>query len=148
MLFQKHPLGLIEVKGKVVPFHAVKVYRGCTCIAPLNRNLGIRWKEWSNSHPGYFTPRKETQYPLNRWLGGPQSQCGHPGEENGLLVEALVVYVICRDSVSCCYSVHLRVLLWWMLPCRWQSKVNHWMMSREHVYNSDHNKQVTRWQSR
>jgi hypothetical protein len=30
--------------------------------------------EWSNSRFGRFTPDKEPWYPLNRILGGPQSQ--------------------------------------------------------------------------
>jgi hypothetical protein len=31
---------------------------------------------WSTPRPGRFTPRKETQYPLYRRLGGPQGRCG------------------------------------------------------------------------
>jgi len=30
--------------------------------------------EWSASHSGSFTQGKELQYPLNRRLGGPQSE--------------------------------------------------------------------------
>jgi hypothetical protein len=32
--------------------------------------------EWSTSHPGRFTPRKEPSYPLNRRLNGPQRRSG------------------------------------------------------------------------
>jgi hypothetical protein len=57
-----------------------------------------------------LSPRKEPQYPLNRRLGGPQSQSGHFGEENGILIEVLMVSVICRDSVSWCSSIPLSVV--------------------------------------
>jgi hypothetical protein len=61
--FKNIPFGLIKVKGKV-PLHTMKVYRGCIGIAPLNLNLGIRWREWSNSHPGYFIPQERTPVPI------------------------------------------------------------------------------------
>jgi hypothetical protein len=41
--------------------------------------------EWLTSCPGYFTPGKECRYPLNRRLGGPQSQSGCFEEEKNLL---------------------------------------------------------------
>jgi hypothetical protein len=37
-------------------------------------NLGARWGGWSKPRPGRFTPGKETQHPLYRRLGGPQSR--------------------------------------------------------------------------
>jgi len=36
--------------------------------------------EWLSSHP-----RKNTQYPLNRRLGGPHNQFGHFGKAKNLL---------------------------------------------------------------
>jgi hypothetical protein len=39
-------------------------------------NLGARWGGWSKPHPGRFTLRKETLYPLYRRLGGPQGRSG------------------------------------------------------------------------
>jgi hypothetical protein len=33
--------------------------------------------EWSNSHAGHFTHRKDPQYPLNMRLGWPLSQYGY-----------------------------------------------------------------------
>ena len=41
--------------------------------------------EWSTLRPDRFTLGKETRYPLNRWLGGPQSRSGPFGEEQKLL---------------------------------------------------------------
>jgi hypothetical protein len=35
--------------------------------------------------PGHFTPEEESQYPLNRRLGGPQSRSGHFVEEKNPL---------------------------------------------------------------
>jgi hypothetical protein len=37
-------------------------------------NLGARWDGWLTPRSGFFTPRKETRYPLNRRLGGPQGR--------------------------------------------------------------------------
>jgi hypothetical protein len=37
--------------------------------------------EWSASLPDRFTPGKSPRYPLDRSLGGPQSQSGQHGEE-------------------------------------------------------------------
>jgi len=39
--------------------------------------------EWSTLCPGHINPRKEPQYPMNRRLGGPQSECF--GEEKNFL---------------------------------------------------------------
>jgi len=45
--------------------------------------------EWLASHPGLYTPSppplgRNMQYPLDRWLSEPQSQCGNGSEENNL----------------------------------------------------------------
>ena len=41
--------------------------------------------EWLISHPDCFTPRKESQNPLNTMLGGPQRQSAHFTEEKNFL---------------------------------------------------------------
>jgi hypothetical protein len=41
--------------------------------------------EWLTPHPDCFTPRKESKYPLNRMLGGPQRQSAHFTEEKNFL---------------------------------------------------------------
>jgi hypothetical protein len=41
--------------------------------------------EWSTSHCSYLIPRKETQYPLKRRLGGPWGLSEHFGEDRNLL---------------------------------------------------------------
>jgi hypothetical protein len=45
----------------------------------LNSVLDIG--EWSASWPSHFTMGKEQWYPLERRLGGPQSQSGHGSKE-------------------------------------------------------------------
>jgi hypothetical protein len=52
---------------------AIKAQRRSIVIALLFFYLGARW---SVTFPGCFTPRKETQYPLYRRLGGPQGRSG------------------------------------------------------------------------
>jgi hypothetical protein len=60
----------------------MKAYSGSGGIAPCILDLGTR-RKWVVS----FTPRplypqgKSPWYPLDRELGGPQSQFGHGGEE-------------------------------------------------------------------
>jgi len=42
--------------------------------------LAIDGCEWSSSHTGHFSPgERALQYPLDRRLGGLQSQSGHGG---------------------------------------------------------------------
>jgi hypothetical protein len=45
----------------------------------------IHGGEWLISYPDCFTPGKESQYPLNRMLGGPQRQSAHFIEEKNFL---------------------------------------------------------------
>jgi len=71
---------VVKGNGKVVPFHAMKAYRGRRGIAPLIFNLSLDGGERLTSHLGHFTPRKEARYPLNRRLGGPWSWSGHFGD--------------------------------------------------------------------
>jgi len=40
--------------------------------------------EWLTSCPTHLTPGKEHQYQISSRLGGPQSCCGHFGEEINL----------------------------------------------------------------
>jgi len=47
--------------------------------------LELDGNEWLISRSGRFTLRKESRYPLNRRLGGPQSHSGRFGEEKYLL---------------------------------------------------------------
>jgi hypothetical protein len=41
--------------------------------------------QWSASHPSRYPWEKKYQQPLNRWLGGPQTQHGHFEEDTDLL---------------------------------------------------------------
>lgn len=71
-------------KRKVVPVLAMKAYKGGT--APFTLNLTLYEGEWSASCPSYFTPGNSPQYPLNSsWLQGPDSRCGHFGDNRNLL---------------------------------------------------------------
>jgi hypothetical protein len=76
----------------------MKSDRGSRGIAPLSFNLGIRYAGGGGvvtSRVSRFTPEKEPRYPLNRWLGGPQSLCGRSGEGKNVYptgIRALAVY--------------------------------------------------------
>jgi hypothetical protein len=59
-----------------VPLHANQAQRGGTDYSYTMLQLRARRGWWSVSHPGHFTPWKETQYPLYRRLGWPQCQFG------------------------------------------------------------------------
>jgi hypothetical protein len=52
---------------------------GSGSIAPPFMTSVLDGGEWSASRPSCFTPGKDTPYPLDRKLGGPQSWYGHCG---------------------------------------------------------------------
>jgi hypothetical protein len=60
----------------------MKAYRRSRGIAPSIPNFGSG-DEWSDSHPGNFTPgeRIPPPQPLNKRLGGPHEWSGHFGED-------------------------------------------------------------------
>jgi hypothetical protein len=67
---------LVKVKGKFRPTRGHKCPEGkyrYSAILSLTSALDVGG--WLTSRPGRFTPRKETGYPLNRRLGGPQDRC-------------------------------------------------------------------------
>jgi hypothetical protein len=47
--------------------------------------LALHGGEQTTSHLGHFILKQVPQYPLNRWLGGPQGWSGCFGEEKVLL---------------------------------------------------------------
>ena len=63
-------------------------------------------KEWVTSHPAPFSPGKETRFPSNRKLGGPQSQSGVLERENRLPVPEFEPRIVQpRPSLSTEYAV-------------------------------------------
>jgi hypothetical protein len=64
------------IKGKALPVHTIKKYKGAGAEAQLH--LFLSWApdgdKWSTSRPGRFTPGKGQPYPLNRWLRGHQNR--------------------------------------------------------------------------
>jgi hypothetical protein len=70
-------LGNIKLSLCLTKYHVMKTYP-----VPSILNLGTRWR-WvvSFTTPAALPPGKETLVPLDRRLGGPQSQCGRGGEE-------------------------------------------------------------------
>ena len=79
-------------------------------------NLGTWWGGWSTPRPGRFTPRKQTLFPLDRKLGGPQSRSGRvrkisspPGFDPRTV--HIYVYITVHQSKARV----LRVLLWALL---------------------------------
>jgi hypothetical protein len=76
-----------KVKGKVAfcaltEHHATKAYWGSGGIAPCICDLSTRLRGVVSFTPQLFYPQgKSPWYPLDRRLGGPQSQSGCNGEE-------------------------------------------------------------------
>jgi hypothetical protein len=80
----KYAACMHKVKGKVVPVlkhHAMKTYWGGETV-PRILDLGTRRRQAvSFMSQVYYTQGKSPWYPLDRRLGGAQSQSGHDGEE-------------------------------------------------------------------
>jgi hypothetical protein len=64
------------MKGRVLPVHAMKSYRGFGGTAPPILNLGTRCDDCSTSRPGRFISGREPWCPLNRRPGWPHSLSG------------------------------------------------------------------------
>ena len=75
-------LHCIKLKGKVFDAHSMKASMGSNGMAILFFTLALNRVMWLTSCPGHSTSRKEPQYPLNKMLGGPQSQSGHFVEQS------------------------------------------------------------------
>jgi len=61
----------------------MKAYRGSRGINPLILNFGARWRSVINITPRLLHPQKEPDYPVQRRVGGRQSQAGHfEGDKN------------------------------------------------------------------
>jgi hypothetical protein len=75
---------IMSLKGKVVPLHAIKAYRGSRCADPLILNLGTKWR-WAVSFRLQTLFRLgRTCYPFNRAWVGPKASLDDFGEENFL----------------------------------------------------------------
>jgi hypothetical protein len=62
--------------------HTMKAYWGCGGITPHILELKTRWKWVVSSTPRPLYPQvKRFWYPMDRRVGGPQSQSGHSGEK-------------------------------------------------------------------
>jgi hypothetical protein len=59
----------------------MKAYVGSGVITAFIFNLVLGWGEWSNLHLTVLLLEKKSWYPLNRRLGGSQSQSEQFGEE-------------------------------------------------------------------
>ena len=64
------------MEGKAVPDHVKKTWGGVEVLVRSYLSPRLGGGEWSTSRSGRFTPGKELRYPLNRRLGGLQSQSG------------------------------------------------------------------------
>jgi hypothetical protein len=71
---------------KALSVFAMKEYKESKVLTALILTFGaIDEGEWSTSCSSCFTPGTELWYPLNRRLGGPQSQSEHSGEDKNFL---------------------------------------------------------------
>jgi hypothetical protein len=77
--------------------------------------LALHVAEWSTSHPQYFTPAREPRYPLNKRLGGPQSQSECYGAEKNLLFllgsEALIIQPVAFQHYWLYYTGSIKNML-------------------------------------
>lgn len=63
---------ITEFKSEIICVHPVKVHRGVQ-VSLLVLNVDLGGAECSAAGSGRFACGKVFLYPLNRWLGGPQS---------------------------------------------------------------------------
>jgi len=71
-------LNKVKCKGKVVPAHAMKVYRGVVVQLHPFLTLALDADEQSASHCLLYPPRQKVSWHLlNRKLGGPQGHSGY-----------------------------------------------------------------------
>jgi len=74
----------LVVKSKVVPVYHRKAYKGSRGTTPPILKLDTGWK-WSTSRLAVLPPGEQPRYPLNRRLGGLQSQSGRFAEDKSPL---------------------------------------------------------------
>ena len=104
---------LIKVCNKDVPVHAMQAYMGSKGTAPCILKLSTRWKQVVSFIPQPPKLWKQTSYPSNRRLGGPQSWSGHFGEGKDLLPARIQTHYH-----PACNLVILNMLTWF--PFQWQ----------------------------
>ena len=76
-------------------------------IALLLLNLGARWGGWLAPWPGHITPRKETQNPLYKKLGGHWDWPGWGGKSLPPTGLRTWDYPACSESLyQLCYPSH------------------------------------------
>jgi hypothetical protein len=61
--------------------HTLKMYGKVEVQLHMFLTLALDGGEWSASCPCFFIPGKESWYPTDRRLGGPQRWFGHDGKE-------------------------------------------------------------------
>jgi hypothetical protein len=88
----KHVPNFETLKGKVLPVHGMKAYRGNGGIVPLILNLGTQCR-WVVSFMmlRLYTWGNSPRHPLNRRLGRPHSQSGQLEEENLLTLTGIIL---------------------------------------------------------
>jgi hypothetical protein len=70
------------LSASLIKYYAMKMHWENGGIALCILNFGTRWRCMVSFLPWSLYPwGKSPQYPLDRGLGGPQSQCGHSGKE-------------------------------------------------------------------
>jgi hypothetical protein len=98
-------------KGNIVPIHTMRAYKGRRNIAPLTLKLSTRWNWVVNFMPQLlYHQGKHPQYPLNRILGGSQSQSGHFGGQKNLMPHPACSCVTKMSTLSHLLSYTRQVL--------------------------------------
>lgn len=98
-------------KGKVIPAHAMKAYRGIKLIAPLLLTLMWDEGEGSTSCSGCFTPRESTSSIQwkGRWVG--HSQPGCYGQDKIILLPPGINYQL--PSCVNLLKPYLHTVIFW-----------------------------------
>jgi hypothetical protein len=82
LLGPRNGMNVVKLSLCLTKHHAMKTYTGSGGIAPRILDLGTRWRGMVSFTPRPLYPQgKNSRYPLDRRLSGPQSRSGRGGEE-------------------------------------------------------------------
>jgi hypothetical protein len=63
-----------KVRSEAALVHTMNAYMGCTGIAPVILTIALDGRQWSTSRTGPSTTGKESWYPMNGKMAGPENR--------------------------------------------------------------------------